>query len=101
MGWILQPETPSARGLHEFSGETFGAKGLHRRPRPATLQPMLTPDDLRIRRITLRIKLKTLASRLRVHESTVSRWETGALQPTKEQLAKWDVALGKMEAKNR
>lgn len=54
---------------------------------------MLTRDRLRIRRLTLRLKLRALAARLKVHESTVSRWENGILLPTRDQLAAWKKAL--------
>jgi transcriptional regulator with XRE-family HTH domain len=54
---------------------------------------MLLPEELRTRRVELKISQAALAGRLRVSQQTVSRWESGGTSPAPRRIADLAEAL--------
>ena len=54
---------------------------------------MLLPEELRTRRVELKISQSELAARLQVSQQTISRWESGDTSPGPQRLAQLAESL--------
>lgn len=57
------------------------------------MQPEITPEDIRPRRISAGMSTTDLASELDLHAKTIERWETGVSRPSRADLIAIEAVL--------